>query len=61
MPSKTLKEGEDYTIDPGTGLMVLTAAYLAKRGYCCKTGCRHCPYGFRKENPDSTKSKPNSN
>ena len=58
--TKGLKEGEDYTIDPHTGLMVLTAAYLAKRGYCCKTGCRHCPYGFRKEISDSTKSKPNS-
>jgi hypothetical protein len=19
-----------------------------KRGYCCKSGCRHCPYGFDK-------------
>jgi hypothetical protein len=20
-----------------------------KRGYCCKSGCRHCPYGFDKK------------
>jgi Family of unknown function (DUF5522) len=32
-----------YT-DPATGLMVLTAAYLADRGFCCERGCRHCPF-----------------
>jgi Family of unknown function (DUF5522) len=26
------------------GLMVFTEAYHLKRGYCCKNGCRHCPY-----------------
>lgn len=26
------------------GLMVLTEAFHLKRGYCCKNGCRHCPY-----------------
>lgn len=31
------------------GLMVFTAAYHLKRGYCCKSGCRHCPYGFKKD------------
>ena len=25
--------------------MVFTAAYHLKRGYCCGSGCRHCPYG----------------
>ncbi len=30
--------------DPQTGLFVLTAGYLAERGYCCEQGCRHCPY-----------------
>jgi len=29
-------------------LMVLTKQYHLKRGYCCKSGCRHCPYGFKK-------------
>ncbi len=24
--------------------LVFTAQYLLKRGYCCNTGCRHCPY-----------------
>ena len=30
------------------GFMVFTEAYHLKRGYCCKNGCRHCPYGFLK-------------
>jgi hypothetical protein len=34
---------EDYYFD-GQDL-VFTAAYLLKRGYCCGSGCRHCPYG----------------
>ncbi|MGW8121082.1 MULTISPECIES: DUF5522 domain-containing protein [Roseivirga] len=28
--------------------MVFTAKYHLKRGYCCKNGCRHCPYGYKK-------------
>jgi hypothetical protein len=39
-----LKEGEDYYFEDG--LMVLTAHYLLRRGYCCEQGCRHCQYGF---------------
>jgi hypothetical protein len=26
------------------GLMVFTAACHLRRGYCCASGCRHCPY-----------------
>ena len=29
--------------------MVFTAAYLLKRGYCCKLRCKHCPYNDHKE------------
>jgi hypothetical protein len=36
--------GEPGYLDPATGLFVLTAAYLAARGTCCGSGCRHCPY-----------------
>jgi hypothetical protein len=36
-------EPEDYYFE--NGLMVFTAAYHLKRGYCCGSGCRHCPYG----------------
>jgi hypothetical protein len=31
-------------LDPKTGLFVLTAIFLARRGTCCGRGCRHCPY-----------------
>ncbi len=24
--------------------VVFTAAYHLKRGYCCNSNCRHCPY-----------------
>lgn len=26
------------------GLLVYTAAYHLKRGHCCGSRCRHCPY-----------------
>ena len=44
---QALKQGKDYYIE--NGLFVFTEHYLLKRGYCCESGCRHCPYGFRKE------------
>ena len=28
------------------GNEVKTALFLRNRGSCCKTACRHCPYGF---------------
>jgi Family of unknown function (DUF5522) len=36
--------GEPVYIDPATGLSVFTATFLEARGYCCDSGCRHCPY-----------------
>ena len=45
-----LVEGEDYYLE--NGLFVFTTAYHLKRGYCCHSGCRHCPFG------DSTDEKP---
>lgn len=39
---KELKEGEDYYIE--NGLYVFTEKYHRERGYCCGSGCRHCPY-----------------
>ena len=41
------REGRDYVIDE-RGLLVFTREYLLRRGYCCKNGCRNCPYGFKK-------------
>jgi hypothetical protein len=37
-----LIEGVDYYWE--NGFMVFTAEYHLKRGYCCDSGCRHCPY-----------------
>lgn len=39
-----LREGASTYRDPLSGLLVLTAGYLADRGMCCRGGCRHCPY-----------------
>jgi hypothetical protein len=39
-----LAAGQAGYTDPGTGLFVLTAGFLAARGTCCGRGCRHCPY-----------------
>jgi hypothetical protein len=35
-------EPEDYYFEGP--YMVFTAAYHLKRGSCCNSGCRHCPY-----------------
>jgi iron complex transport system substrate-binding protein len=37
-----LLEGKDYQLE--NGAMVFTASYLQRRGYCCGSGCRNCPY-----------------
>jgi hypothetical protein len=37
-----LVEGEDYYLE--NGFYVFTARFLRRRGYCCGSGCRHCPY-----------------
>lgn len=38
---------EDFYLNED-GLMVFTREYHLKRGYCCKSGCRHCPWGYRR-------------
>jgi iron complex transport system substrate-binding protein len=38
----SLEEGKDYYQDGAA--MVFTESYLQRRGYCCDSGCRHCPY-----------------
>ena len=35
---------EDFYLDGP--LLVFTEAYHRKRGYCCGSACRHCPYGW---------------
>jgi hypothetical protein len=40
--SQNLVEGEDFYMDGP--YLVFTEAYHLKRGYCCNSGCRHCPW-----------------
>jgi hypothetical protein len=41
--TKELKLLEDYYLS-AEGLMIFTEAYHLKRGFCCGSGCMHCPY-----------------
>ncbi|WP_197026340.1 DUF5522 domain-containing protein [Polaribacter sp. Hel_I_88] len=41
-------EEDDFYLTP-EGYKVFTEKYHKKRGYCCKSGCRHCPYGYDKK------------
>jgi hypothetical protein len=43
-----------------SGLLVYTAAYHLKRGHCCGSGCRHCPYDPRHVEGSTTVSKSGS-
>ncbi|MBZ0166253.1 MAG: hypothetical protein K8I00_05550 [Candidatus Omnitrophica bacterium] len=43
MENLLLIEGEDYYFD-ARGLFVFTREYLMRRGACCLSGCRNCPY-----------------
>jgi 2-iminoacetate synthase ThiH len=47
-PATSLVESEDYYVEGG--LVVFTANYHLRRGYCCENGCRHCPY--ERQKPD---------
>ena len=51
-----LEEGKDFYFNE-QGFMVFTEAYHLARGYCCGSGCKHCPYkNLKSENTknDST-------
>lgn len=41
---QAVAEGKDFYIDPETGYLVMTREYLLRRGWCCGSNCRHCPY-----------------
>jgi len=47
-------EENDYYIE--NGLMVFTETYHLKRGNCCGSKCKHCPY-FHKNVIKKEKSK----
>ena len=48
-------EPEDFYKTP-EGFIVFTEAYHLKRGHCCQSGCKHCPYGFDKRTGRFTKN-----
>ncbi len=41
-------DSEDYYLSE-EGYVIFTEKYHLKRGYCCKSGCKHCPYGYDKK------------
>jgi Family of unknown function (DUF5522) len=41
IPDEDLQPEDFYYEGP---YLVFTAAYHLKRGYCCNSDCRHCPY-----------------
>jgi len=40
----SVARGLTYYKDPFTGLTVFTELFHKKRGSCCDSDCRHCPY-----------------
>ena len=38
-------DNEDFYITD-EGYKCFTETYQLKRGYCCKSNCKHCPYGY---------------
>lgn len=47
MKKKGLFDDEEEVYFNENGLMVFTAEYLLKRGYCCGSGCTHCPFDYK--------------
>lgn len=41
-PPYSLVEGEDYYSEGE--MIIFTERYHLRRGHCCDSGCRHCPY-----------------
>ncbi|HEX3662838.1 MAG TPA: DUF5522 domain-containing protein [Acidobacteriaceae bacterium] len=44
-PDRPLVEGEDFYREGP--YVVFTEAYHRRRGVCCGSGCRHCPWRER--------------
>jgi len=36
------EQGVDYYLEKGQ--IIMTESYLEKKGSCCGSGCRHCPF-----------------
>ena len=52
---QTTKQVDGYVEN---GLLVYTGAYHLKRGSCCGSGCRHCPYEPRHLKGTTTARRP---
>ncbi len=50
--AEAMESDEPGYLDPATGLFVFTAGHHLKRGTCCGSQCRHCPFG-RPDNPQA--------
>ena len=48
-----LIEGIDFYVE--NGRWVFTAIYHLRRGKCCESGCRHCPFDKIDVNPNDEK------
>ncbi|WP_080602339.1 DUF5522 domain-containing protein [Bdellovibrio bacteriovorus] len=49
------ESGKDSYVDPATGYTVFTEFFHMKRGHCCGSGCRHCPW---KKNSQKSPNEP---
>lgn len=60
MEKSEIKLDVDYYYNE-QGYRVFTEQYHLKRGYCCKSGCRHCPFHYDKKTDTFKNIKKNSN
>ena len=44
-PKKKSLENDDFYYS-NDGYIIFTEKYHLNRGYCCKSNCKHCPYGY---------------
>ena len=56
MDQKIIKEHEDFYYNE-QGYKVFTESYHLKRGYCCKSGCKHFSYFYDKKTDTFVKPK----
>jgi hypothetical protein len=55
MPFYDKFDKEDYYLTD-EGYIVFTETYHLKRGYCCQSGCRHCPWKKKVKEEDKKQS-----
>lgn len=53
MPFYDKFDPDDYYLTK-EGFIVFTEKYHLKRGYCCQSNCRHCPYRNKQEQKNKT-------